>query len=118
MNRTRNQTLATLALSLAAFVVQAQLPPVTVMEASVETYGNAVHFPSSLSGKVVVEGCPQCTEQALQLDAHTHCFLNGQEISLGKLAAAALGAAEKPLTIHYRLKDKVVTRIDLTVPQS
>lgn len=118
MNRTWNQMLATLAMSVAAFVARAQLPPVTVMEASIETNGGSVHFPGSLSGRVVVQSCPKCVDQALQLDAHTHFFLNGQEISLAKLAAAALGATDKALAIHYRLKDKVVTRVDLTAFQS
>ena len=115
MNRIWNQTVLALTLAVAACVAQAQLPPATVMEASIETNGNAVRFPASSTGALLVQGCPQCVTQSLRMDAHTRFSLNGQEITLAKLASAALGAANKPLTIHYRLKDKVVTRVDLTV---
>ena len=118
MNRIWKQTAVALALTVAACLAQAQLPPATVTEASIETNGNAVRFPASSSGALVVQGCPQCLEQSLRMDAHTRFSLNGREITLTKLAAATLGAANKPLTIHYRLKDKVVTRVDLTVFQS
>ena len=46
---------------------------------------------------------------------HTQFFINGQEVTLAKLSSAALGATNKPLTIHFRLRDKVVTRVQLTV---
>jgi hypothetical protein len=115
MNSIWKQTVVALALTVAAFVAQAQLPPATVMEASLETNGNAVRFPASSSGSVLVQGCPQCVEQSLRLDAHSQFFINGQAVTLAKLTSAALGATNKPLTIHFRLKDKVVTRVDLTV---
>jgi hypothetical protein len=115
MNSIWKQTVVALALTVAACVAQAQLPPATVMEASIETNGNAVHFPGSTSGSLTVQGCPQCVQQSLRMDAHTRFFINGQETTLGKLSSAALGATGKPLTVHYRLQDKVVTRVELTV---
>ena len=45
MNSIWKQTVVALALTVAAFVAQAQLPPATVMEASIETNGNGVRFP-------------------------------------------------------------------------
>jgi hypothetical protein len=115
MNSIWKQTVVALALAVGACVAQAQLPPATVMEASIETNGNGARFPASSNGTVVVQGCPQCLEQSLQLDAHSRFFINGQETTLAKLTSAALGATNKPLTIHFRLRDKVVTRVDLTV---
>jgi hypothetical protein len=115
MNSIWKQTVAALALTVAAFVAQAQLPPATVMEASIETDGNAVRFPGSASGSVLIQGCPQCVEQSVRLDSHSQFFINGQEVTLAKLSSAALGATNRPLTIHFRLKDKVVTRVELTV---
>jgi len=108
------RTIATLMLVTLAVTARAQLPPVSVVEASIETAGSGVHFPSTLSGKLIVQGCPQCVDQALQLDAHTQFYLNGRSITFAQLSSAALGAADKSLTVHYRLKDKVVTRVDLT----
>jgi hypothetical protein len=116
MNRPWKRMMAAGCVLLAcALSAQAQLSPATVLEASVETTSAGVHFPSSLSGRILVQGCPQCVDQALQLDAHTQFFVNGQATTLAKVAAAALGAAGDSVTIHFRLKDKVVTRVDLTV---
>jgi hypothetical protein len=115
MNSIWKHTMVALALTVAACVAQAQLPPATVMEASVETNGNAVRFPGSSSGALMVQGCPQCVQQTLRLDSHTRFFINGQETTLAKLTTAALGATDKPLTVHFRLQDKVVTRVELTV---
>ena len=115
MNSIWKQTVVALALVVAACVAQAQLPPATVMEASIETDGNGARFPASSTGTVVVQNCPHCVEQTLRLDGHTQFFINGQATTLAKLTSAALGGAGKPLTIHYRLTDKVVTRVDLTV---
>jgi hypothetical protein len=115
MNSIWKHTVVALALTFGACVAQAQLPPATVMEASVETNGAGARFPTSSSGAVIVQGCPQCVDQSLRLDSHTQFFINGQATTLAKLASAALGGTDKPLTIHYRLKDKVVTRVELTV---
>jgi hypothetical protein len=104
--------LVTLAWALNA---QAQLPPALLLEASVETNGASVYFPSTVSGKVVVQGCPECREQSLQLAPTTGYFINGRRVTLVQITNAARGGADKSLTIHYGLKDKIVSRIDLTV---
>jgi hypothetical protein len=117
MQSTWTTTLAALALGAAATLANAQHPPITVMEASVETSANLVHLPSSLAGTIQVTGCPQCRLQSLQLDASSQFFLNFQEISLEQFSTAALSGQGNPLTIHYRLSDSIVTRVELTVSQ-
>ena len=115
MNAIRTNATALLAMLAWTLVAQAQLPAALLLEASVETNGANVHFPGAVSGKVVVQGCPQCREQALQLAPTTGYFINGQPATLSQITNAARGGIDKPLTIHYRLKDKIVSRIDLTV---
>jgi len=115
MNSTWKRMVLLAILAACAPSVQAQLPPITVLETSVETNGANVHFPSSASGSVLVQGCPQCRDQSLQLTAATGYFINGQRATLAQITSAARGGADKSLTIHFRLKDKIVTRIDLTV---
>jgi hypothetical protein len=117
MQSTWTSTLAALALSAASTLALAQHPPITVMEASVETSANLVHLPATLAGTIQVLDCPQCRLQSLQLDSGSQFFLNFQEISLEQFSTAALNAAGKPLTIHYRLSDSIVTRVELTAPQ-
>jgi hypothetical protein len=115
MNPINKRAAVLLALAACAFTAQAQLPPIKIIEASVETTGVAVHFPASAAGSVLVQGCPQCRDQSLQLSAATGYFINGQSVTLAQITSAARGGADKALTIHFRLKDKIVTRIDLTV---
>lgn len=117
MKSTWTSTLAALALSAASTLAVAQHPPITVVEASVETSANLVHLPSSLTGTIQLVGCPQCRLQSLQLDSNSQFFMNFQEVSLEQFSTAALSAQGKPLTIHYRLSDSIVTRVELTVPQ-
>jgi len=99
--------LAGLALA-AGGAAYAQRPPVTVIEGSIETSANQVIFPSSLAGKVSVLG-----GQSLQLGPGTQFTAGGRLVSLADMAAYARGAGSAPLTIHYRLKDSVVSRITI-----
>jgi DNA replicative helicase MCM subunit Mcm2 (Cdc46/Mcm family) len=117
MNAIRTSATALLALlGMLAWTLtaQAQHQPSKVIEASVETSGDAVHFPSSASGRILVQGCPECRDQSLQLDAASAYFIDGQRVTLAQITGAARGGANRPLTIHFRVKDKVVTRVDLT----
>ena len=91
--------------------VQAQRPPVTEIEGSVETTTDAVIFPSSVAGRVTVRGCEGCLHSTLQLDKDTRCILAGQTVSLHDMAAYAGRASGRPLTITYRLRDLIVSRI-------
>jgi hypothetical protein len=91
--------------------VRAQLPPATVIEGSVETTTDAVIFPSGLDGRVTVRECAGCQHSTLQLDKNTRCILAGQTVSLREMAAYASRASGRPLTISYRLRDLVVSRI-------
>ena len=102
---------AIVALAAAGGAVRAQLPPVTVIEGSVETTTDSVIFPSSLDGRVQVRGCEGCQHTTLQLDKDTKCILAGQTVSLRDMAAYAHQASARPLTISYRLRDLVVSRI-------
>jgi hypothetical protein len=115
MNSTYKRLVVMTILAVCALGVQAQLPPVAVLEASVETNGANVHFPPSASGSVLVQGCPQCRNQSLQLAPATGYFINGQRVTLAQITSAARGGADKSLAIHFRLKDKIATRVDLTV---
>ncbi len=58
-----------------------------------------------------VRGCEGCLHSTLQLDKNTSCILAGQTVSLRDMAAYARQASARPLTISYRLRDLVVSRI-------
>jgi hypothetical protein len=47
----------------------------------------------------------------LQLDKDTQCILAGHTVSLKEMAAYAHQVSGRPLTISYRLRDLVVSRI-------
>ena len=115
MNAYRTCATTLLAMLVVTLTAQAQLPPGTMLEAAIETNGANVHFPGSATGSVLVQGCPACREQSLRLSAATGYFINGQRATLVQITNAARGGAGKSLTIHYGLKDKIVTRVDLTV---
>jgi len=115
MNRTLKTGLAASLLVVAALVgpANAQMPPNTVVEGSVETQTDAVIFPSSLDGRVSVRNCVGCLHSTLQLDANTVCILAGQRVTLRDMAVFASGNSGKSLTITYRLRDLVVSRISV-----
>ncbi|MBS0388892.1 MAG: hypothetical protein JSR15_10470 [Proteobacteria bacterium] len=102
-----------LALAAVAGTASAQLPPNTVVEGSIETQTDAVIFPSGLDGRVTVRNCVGCLHSTLQLDANTVCILAGQRVALRDLAAYASRTSGKPLTVTYRLRDLVVSRISV-----
>ena len=102
---------ALLALAVIAGTVRAQLPPNTVVEGSIETRTDEVILPSGLDGRVTVRNCVGCLHATLQLDQKTVCILGGQHVSLRDLAAYAARNSGKSLTITYRLRDQVVSRI-------
>ena len=102
---------AIVALACAGGAVRAQLPPAVEIEGSVETTTDAVIFPSSLDGRVTVRGCDGCLHSTLQLDKDTRCILAGQTVSLRDMAAYARQASARPITVTYRLRDLVVSRI-------
>jgi hypothetical protein len=90
---------------------RAQLPPNVVIEGSIETTTDAVIFPSSLDGRVQVRGCTGCLHSTLQLDKNSKCILAGHVVSLREMASYAQQTSGRPLTISYRLRDQVVSRI-------
>ncbi len=113
MNSTLKSLMAAMILALACTggAVRAQLPPAMEIEGSVETTTDAVIFPSGLDGRVTVRECEGCLHSTLQLDKDTRCILAGQTVSLRDMAAYARQASARPLTISYRLRDLVVSRI-------
>lgn len=113
MNSTIKTCIAASLLALGVIVspVRAQMPPNVVLEASVETTTDSVSFPSGLDGRVSVRGCVGCQHDTLQLDAHTLCIIAGQNVTLRDMAAYAQRNVGRSLTITYRLKDQVVSRI-------
>ena len=114
MNSTFKTLMAATIVALACAAgsaVQAQLPPVTEIEGSVETTTDAVIFPSSLDGRVTVRECEGCRHSTLQLGKDTRCILAGQTVSLRDMAAYARQASARTLIITYRLRDLVVSRI-------
>jgi hypothetical protein len=102
---------ALLALAVVTGPAAAQLPPNVVIEGSVETTTDEVIFPAGLDGRVDVRNCVGCLHSTLQLDQNTRCILAGHTVSLRDMAAFARANGGKPLTISYRLRDLVVSRI-------
>ena len=102
---------AIVALAYAGGAVRAQMPAATVIEGSVETTTDAVIFPSGLDGRIQVRGCEGCEHTTLQLDKDTQCILAGRVVSLREMAAYAHQGSARSLTISYRLRDLVVSRI-------
>ena len=113
MNSIFKTLMATLLVAVAGAggTVRAQLPPATVIEGAVETTTDAVIFPAGLDGRVQVRGCEGCAHSTLQLDGKTQCILAGRVVSLREMAANAQQNSARPLTISYRLRDLVVSRI-------
>ena len=89
------------------------LPYAVPIEGSVETTTDEVIFPSGLDGRVQVRDCEGCEHTTLQLDKDTKCILAGQTVTLRDMAAYAHRTSARPLTISYRLRDQVVSRISV-----
>ena len=104
---------AIVALAGTGGAVRAQLPPVTVIEGSIETTTDAVVFPSGLDGRVQVGSCEGCLHATLQLDKATRFNLAGHAVSLREMTAYAHQNSARSLTISYRLRDLVVSRISV-----
>jgi len=113
MNRTVKTLVAAVALALAGAVgvARAQLPPSMVIEGAVETTTDAVIFPLSPSGRVQLRNCGGCEHATLQLDQDTKFILAGHSVSLREMSAFAQQASARALTISYRLRDLVVSRV-------
>ena len=107
--------LATVALAAVGGPVRAQMPPNIVIEASIETMTDQVIFPSTLAGRVQVRNCAGCLHASLQFDANTQFNLAGQKLSLKQMAAYAGATRGRPLTIHYRLRDLVVSLVSVVM---
>ena len=114
MNRKLTMMIVPAVLLLAAIgLANAQLAPNVVLEAAIETATDQVILPATLAGRVTVRNCVGCQHSTLQLDASTKFNLAGQSVSLKEMAAYASGKRDQPLTIHYRLRDSVVSLISV-----
>lgn len=105
--------LMALALAGAGMGARAQLPPGTVIEGSIETNTDALIFPLDTRGRITVRNCGGCESATLQLDADTQFNLAGHKVTLREMAAYARQTSGRIATIHYRLRDKVVSRISI-----
>jgi hypothetical protein len=91
----------------------AQLPANVVLESSVEIAALQAQLPNDVDGRVMLRGCEQCKVQDLQLSAATTYSVNGAKSSLSELRARLVGSTDGWLTIHFDLRDRRVTRVDL-----
>lgn len=91
----------------------ANVPPGTVLEASVESSTDWVLFPSSPLGKIQAQACTTCAAKLLPVDAATRFNLGGQQVSMLQMAAYCSKTPGKSLTIHYRLSDSVVSLVSV-----
>jgi len=91
----------------------ANVPPGTVLEASVESSTDQVIFPSSLPGRIQAQACSTCAVRQLAIDAATRFNLGGQLVTLQQMAAYCSTTAGKSLTIHYRISDSVVSLVSV-----
>jgi len=117
--RTRLMIAAVLALgagaALPAEETAAMLPGV-VLEGSVETSTDAVIFPGDGNGRLQVRGCDSCLHGGvIPVDARTTYVIGGDSVSLREMAQYALRTPGHALTIHYRLKDTIATRVTVLV---
>jgi hypothetical protein len=89
------------------------LPPGVVLEASVETTAGDVIFPSTTSGRLQVRDCGGCLHATIQIDGNTQFNLAGSFVSLREMTDFARGKPGTALTIQYRLKDLVASRVSV-----
>jgi hypothetical protein len=116
-NDVKNALIALAASALAALapagVAEAQRAPNIVLESSVETTTDAVIFPSAPDGRITVRNCGWCEHPTMQLAADTQYILAGQYVSMLEMAKYCRGAAGKALTVSWRLKDHIVSRVSV-----
>jgi len=91
----------------------ANLPRGTVLEASVESATDQIVFPATLPGSLQARPCPACAYKVLPLDANTRFNLGGQLVTLQQMTAFCVTSTSKPLTVHYRLSDGVVSLVSV-----
>lgn len=91
----------------------AALEPGTVLEGSVETSTDRVVFPTSLPGRIQAMACSTCAVKLLAMDTATRFNLAGKQVSLQEMTKYCSATAGRPLTIHYRLKDSVVSLVSV-----
>lgn len=99
--------------SATAQTATAQLPPGTVLEASVESESDQILFPSSLAGTLQASPCATCAAKVLQLDTATKFNLGGQQVTLQQMAAYCGSVRGKSVTIHYRISDSIVSLVSV-----
>jgi hypothetical protein len=112
MGTKRLATLAAALVGIAATSAWAQKPDSAIIESSLEIQVRQAQLPNGVDGRVLVSPCDTCQPQNLQLSATTGYAINGAKASLSELRAAMAGGSGW-LTIHFDLRDRYVTRIDL-----
>jgi len=92
--------------------------PTVLIEGAVETTANELSLPAAEAGIITVRACPTCSTQTFYFGKERQLFLDGKLVSLAQMSAALRIAGDAPVTLHYRRKDQVVTRIVFVVPRS
>lgn len=90
--------------------------PVVLVEGAVETTANELSLPGSEQGIITVRACPACSTQTFYFDKERQLISGGHSLSLAQMTAALRAAGDAPVTLHFRRKDQVVTRIVLMAP--
>jgi hypothetical protein len=87
--------------------------PVVLQEGAVETTANELSLPSSEAGIITVRACATCSAQTFYFDKERQLIAGGKPLSLAQMTAALHAAGNASVTLHYRRKDQLVTRIVL-----
>jgi hypothetical protein len=94
----------------------ARLPRGTVLEGAEESSTELTGLPATVAGKIRVQSCSTCAVKMLSMDSATRFNLGGKRVSLQEMAAYCAKNTHKPLTIHYRLTDSVVSLVSVLEP--
>ena len=105
------------ALMLAAVcAARAHAGPVVLLEDSVESTADQISLPSDPSGIVTVHACPACATQTFYIATDADLYVNGSPVTVAALKSALDRAGKTQVTVHYRIKDKLISRIILVTP--
>jgi hypothetical protein len=89
--------------------------PSQQLESSVETSANLVSLPADIRGNLQVRACAQCDLLSFRLDANVQLVAGGKVQTLPLFRSLLANMGQQPLTIHYRVKDSIVTRISALI---
>ncbi|HVO00119.1 MAG TPA: hypothetical protein VMT49_08765 [Steroidobacteraceae bacterium] len=103
------------ALLLMTMPALAQMPPVRVVEAAVESGLLGVHWPDAAPGTVILLSCGGCSVHELALPANVAFTINGRNATLADVRQAAGVHSDATVTLHYLPGPRRISRVDVTV---